>query len=404
MLAAANLAADSRLPFVKKTPLSFTWVMMLCKEKSSFFTKLSRLTLQPLGTSTMPTAWQPSVLPPTAELETRAVLKKLPAAHRALAELKGLVAAIPNESILLDTLPLQEAKDSSENIITTHDELFNAELNLGDSQAAKEVQRYASALRLGTALVKKYGFLSTNHIAQIQEELKRDSGGYRKLPGTTLKNQLGEVVYTPPQDPAIILDLMGNLEQYFNDDSLQDVDPLVKMAVLHFQFESIHPFYDGNGRTGRILNILYLVLKELLDIPVLYLSRFITHNKADYYHQLQAVRDTGNWEPWLLYLLTGIEQTARESIVLITEMRALMQHTKQRLRTYKFYSQDLLNNLFRHPYTRIEFLQQELNVSRPTAASYLNKLAEDGVLVKQKQVNSNYYVNQPLFELLARLE
>lgn len=379
--------------------------MILCKEKSFFFTKPSGLSLRSLDILAMPTIWQPYALPLTVELETRAVLKKLPAAHRALAELKGLVAAIPNESILLDTLPLQEAKDSSaiENIITTHDELFNAELNLGDSQAAKEVQRYASALRLGTALVKKYGFLSTNHIAQIQEELKRDSGGYRKLPGTTLKNQFGEVVYTPPQDPAIILDLMGNLEQYFNDDSLQDVDPLVKMAVLHFQFESIHPFYDGNGRTGRILNILYLVLKELLDIPVLYLSRFITQNKADYYHQLQAVRDTGNWEPWLLYLLTGIEQTARESISLITEMRTLMQQTKHRLRTYKFYSQDLLNNLFRHPYTRIEFLQQELNVSRPTAASYLNKLAEDGVLIKQKQVNSNYYVNQPLFELLARL-
>ena len=272
----------------------------------------------------MPTAWQPSALPPTAELETRAVLKKLPAAHRALAELKGLVAAIPNESILLDTLPLQEAKDSSaiENIITTHDELFNAELHLGDSQAAKEVQRYAAALRLGTALVKQYGFLSTNHIAQIQEELKRDRGGYRRLPGTALKNQRGEVVYTPPQDPAVILDLMGNLEQYLNDDSLHDVDPLVKMAVLHFQFESIHPFYDGNGRTGRILNILYLVLKGLLDIPVLYLSRFITQHKADYYRHLQAVRDTGDWEPWLLYLLTGVEQTARESIQLITEMRS----------------------------------------------------------------------------------
>lgn len=158
--------------------------------------------------------WQPSTLPPPVELETRAVLKKLPVAHRALAELKGLVAAIPNESILLDTLHLQEAKDSSaiENIITTHDELFNAELNLGDSQAAKEVQRYAAALRLSTALVKCYGFLSTNHIVQIQQELKRDSGGYRKLPGTTLKNQFGEVVYTPPQDPATILDLMTNLE------------------------------------------------------------------------------------------------------------------------------------------------------------------------------------------------
>jgi len=350
--------------------------------------------------------WQPSALPPAIELETRAVLKKLPAAHRALAELKGLVAAIPNESILLDTLPLQEAKDSSaiENIITTHDELFNAELNWGVSQAAKEVQRYAAALRLGTRLVKQFGFLSTNHIAQIQQELKRDNGGYRKLPGTTLKNQRGEVVYTPPQDPVTILDLMSNLEQYLNDDSLHDADPLVKMAVLHFQFESIHPFYDGNGRTGRILNILYLVLKELLDIPVLYLSRFITQNKANYYHYLQAVRDTGDWEPWLLYMLTGIEQTARESIVLITDMRSLMQQTKQRLRTYKFYSQDLLNNLYRHPYTRIEFLQQELNVSRPTAASYLNKLAKDGVLVKHKQVNSNYYVNQPLFELLSRLD
>ncbi len=353
----------------------------------------------------MQAIWQPSLLPPTEALETWAVLKKLPAARSALAELKGLVAAIPNESILLDTLPLQEAKDSSaiENIITTHDELFNAELQLGESQAAKEVQRYASALRLGTRLVHQFGFLSTNHIAQIQEELKRDNGGYRRLPGTTLKNQRGEVVYTPPQDHTTILHLMGNLEQYLNDDSLHDVNPSVKMAVLHFQFESIHPFYDGNGRTGRILNILYLVLKGLLDIPVLYLSRFITHNKADYYHHLQAVRDTGAWEPWLLYLLTGIEQTARESIVLIKEMRALMQQTKQQLRTYKFYSQDLLNNLFRHPYTRIEFLQQELNVSRPTAASYLNKLAEDGILVNHRQVNSNYYVNQPLFALLSRL-
>lgn len=353
----------------------------------------------------MPTPWQPAALPPHTELETRAVLKKLPAAHRALAELKGLVAAIPNESILLDTLPLQEAKDSSaiENIVTTHDELFNAELQLGDSQAAKEVQRYAAALRLGTALVQQYGFLSTNHVAQIQEKLKRDRGGYRKLPGTALKNQRGEVVYTPPQDPAVILDLMGNWERYFNDDALHDADPLVKMAVLHFQFESIHPFYDGNGRTGRILNIVYLVLKGLLDLPVLYLSRFITQHKADYYHHLQAVRDTGDWEPWLLYMLTGVEQTARESIVLITQLRALMQETKLRLRPYKFYSQDLLNNLFRHPYTRIEFVQQELGVSRPTAAGYLNKLAADGVLAKHKHVNSNYYVNQPLFDLLARL-
>lgn len=165
---------------------------------------------------------------------------------------------------------------------------------------------------------------------------------------------------------------MGNLEAYLNDDALSDTDPLVKMAVLHFQFESIHPFYDGNGRTGRILNILYLVLKGLLDIPVLYLSRYIIRHKASYYHYLQQVRDTGNWEPWLLYMLDGVEQTAHETILLIGEMRELMQRTKHQLRSYRFYSQDLLNNLFRHPYTRIEFVQQELGVSRITAAAYLN--------------------------------
>lgn len=232
--------------------------------------------------------------------------------------------------------------------------------------------------------------------------MEQNNGGYRRLPGTTLKNQRGEIVYTPPQDHATIMTLMGNLEQYLNDDTLSEVDPLVKMAVLHFQFESIHPFYDGNGRTGRILNILYLVLKSLLDLPVLYLSRYLIRHKVAYYQHLQAVRDSGAWEAWILYLLDGVEQTARESIQLITEMRQLMQQTKQRLRGYKFYSQDLLNHLFRHPYTRIEFVQQELQVSRPTAASYLNQLAADGVLVKYRRMTANYYVNEPLFALLAR--
>ena len=339
-------------------------------------------------------------------METRTVLKKLPAARSALAELKGISKTIPNEQILLNTLPLQEAKDSSavENIITTHDELFKAALQTEGvpSQAAKEVSSYAAALRLGFELVQQYGFLSVNHLARIQAELEQNSAGYRRLPGTTLKNQRGEVVYTPPQDPADVLRLMGNLAAYLNDDALSDADPLVKMAVLHFQFESIHPFYDGNGRTGRILNIIYLVLKGLLDIPVLYLSRYLIRHKSAYYLHLQQVRDTGHWEPWLLYVLDGVEQTARETIVLIGEMRELMQQTKQRLRTYRFYSQDLLNNLFRHPYTRIEFVQRELKVSRVTAASYLNQLAADGLLQKQKLGVSNYYINQPLFDLLAR--
>lgn len=360
--------------------------------------------------------WHSSLLPPAEELETRTVLKKLTLAHRALAELKGVLGTIPTEEILLNTLPLQEAKDSSavENIITTHDELFRAELRLDDlpNQATKEVQNYAAALGLGFELVQKHGFLSVNHVARIQAELEHNNAGYRRLPGTTLKNQqTGEVVFTPPQDYDTIMALMGNLEQYLNDDTLSDADPLVKMAVLHFQFESIglrlpsvHPFYDGNGRTGRILNILYLVLKGLLDLPVLYLSRYLIQHKADYYRYLQHVRDTGEWEPWLLYMLTGVEQTAHETIRLINDMRQLMQRTRQRLREYRFYSQDLLNNLFRHPYTKIEFVQQELGVSRLTAASYLNQLAEPGGLLQKYRLGKvNYYVNQPLFDLLARL-
>ena len=358
----------------------------------------------------MATLWQPTALPPAVELETRVVLKRLPAAHRALAELKGIVETLPDAEILLNTLPLQEAKDSSavENIITTHDELFRATLQADTqpNQATKEVQNYATALQRGFELVRKHGFLSVNQLAQIQQELEHNNAGYHRLPGTTLKNQqTGAVVYTPPQDYDTIMQMMGNLEKYLNDDELSDADPLVKMAVLHFQFESIHPFYDGNGRTGRILNILYLVLKGLLDLPVLYLSRYLIRNKAAYYQHLQQVRDTDNWEPWLLYLITGVEQTARETIALINAMRQLMHQTQQQLRGYRFYSQDLLNHLFRHPYTKIEFVQQELSVSRLTAATYLNQLAEPGgLLQKYKQGKANYYVNQPLFELLSRLE
>lgn len=196
---------------------------------------------------------------------------------------------------------------------------------------------------------------------------------------------------------------MANLVQYINDDSLCDADPLVKMALIHHQFESIHPFYDGNGRTGRIINILYLVAKGLLNLPVLYLSRFIIMHKADYYTQLQQVRETGNWEPWLLYMLEGIAVTAQDTISLITNMKALMQGVKHRLREQlpKIYRQELLNNLFSHPYTKIEFLVDELSVSRVTATKYLELLVEHGFLQKQKIGRGNYYINQPLCELLT---
>ena len=312
-------------------------------------------------------------LPVEKDIETKKVLKKLSFAHRALAELKGIVSSIPNENILINTLGLQEAKDSSaiENIITTHDDLYKAELKLDGLKSlnAKEVQNYIAALKKGFQLISKDKTLTNNDIIKIHSVLEKNTSGFRKLPGTALKNAAtGETIYTPPQDYNTIQKLMTNLEMFINDDSLSDLDPLIKMAIIHYQFESIHPFYDGNGRTGRIINILYLVIKNLLDIPILYLSRYIINQKAGYYRLLQEVRNTDNWENWLFYMLDGIEQTAGETILLIGNIRELMLEYKYLLRNnYKFYSQDLLNNLFKHPYTKIEFIEKDLGVSRITS-------------------------------------
>ena len=347
-------------------------------------------------------------LPVEKDIETKKVLKKLASAHRALAELKGIVSTIPNENILINTLGLQEAKDSSaiENIITTHDDIFKADLNFNSfsSLNAKEVQNYISALKKGFALISKKKILTNNDIIIIQSELEKNKAGFRKLPGTALKNATtGETVYTPPQEYAEILDLMRNLEQFINDDTICDFDPLVKMAIIHYQFESIHPFYDGNGRTGRIINVLYLVMKDLLDLPVLYLSRYIILNKSDYYKLLQEIRETDNWESWILFMLEGVEQISKETIELIIQIRDLIFEYKNIIRNnYKFYSQDLLNNLFKHPYTKIEFVERDLGVSRITAAKYLNELAKDGLLKKEKLGQGNYYVNERLMDILAK--
>jgi len=213
------------------------------------------------------------------------------------------------------------------------------------------------------------------------------------------------VVFEPPQDYNQIRDLMANLEVFMNNDALTDLDPIVKMAIIHFQFESIHPFYDGNGRTGRIINILYLVLNDLLDIPILYLSRSIIRNKAKYYGFLQAVRDTGNWEEWILFMLNAVEETAYDTIRLVNVIKKEMQEMKNVLRdNFKFYSQELLNHLFKQPYTKIEFLQNELGVTRITAARYLNQLAEDKVLYKHKLGKTNYYINTKLMDALLKGE
>ena len=346
-------------------------------------------------------------LPLYQDIESRKILKKLTSAHKALAELKGIVSSIPNENILINTLGLQEAKDSSaiENIITTHDEIYKAELNLGGIKSlnAKEVQNYIAALKKGFQLISKNKILTNNDIIEIQSVLEKNDAGFRKVPGTALKNvTTGEIIYTPPQDYKTIQELMANLELFINDESMSDFDALVKMAIIHYQFESIHPFYDGNGRTGRIINVLYLVMNDLLDLPILYLSRYIIENKGEYYKLLQEVREIDNWENWILYILNGVEQIAKETIVLIGKIKELIIEYKFLLRdNYKFYSQDLLNNLFKHPYTKIEFIENDLGVSRITASKYLNQLAKDGLLKKEKLGTGNYYINEKLLNLLT---
>lgn len=337
-------------------------------------------------------------------LETKAVLKKAALANRHLAELKGVVLSIPNEAILINTLALQEAKHSSEieNIITTHDDLFKSEITQDNlNLAAKEVQNYREALLFGFSEVRKSKIISLKDILCIQALLEKNKAGFRKVSGTTLKDSFGNVIYTPPQHPDEIESLMANLVDFINDDTLSELDPLIKMAVIHHQFESIHPFYDGNGRTGRILNMLYLVVQGLLDLPVLYLSHYLIRHKPEYYQYIQEVRDTGNWENWIIYMLDGVEKTAISTIELVKEIKTLIQFYKHTIRSKKpkIYQQELLNNLFNHPYTKIEFVVNDLGVTRKTAAKYLDELVEIDLLEKEKIGRSAYYINRPLFDL-----
>ncbi|MCH8010732.1 MAG: Fic family protein [Candidatus Marinimicrobia bacterium] len=346
-----------------------------------------------------------NMIPPEINVHTPVIYEKLNRASRALAELKGISPTIPNEEILINVLGLQEAKDSSaiENIITTQDDLYraNADVNF-KNLAAKEVNNYATALKKGYELVKKHQLLTNNNIVEIQKIIEPGKSGFRKIPGTVIQNSAGETIYTPPQDANEIVELMSNLEKYINDNSFHQIDPLIKMVIIHYQFESIHPFYDGNGRTGRIINILYLIQNGLLDIPVLYLSKYIIENKTDYYQLLQKVRTDNDWESWIVWMLKGIKETSQHTINIIVEIKRLMMDYKHRIRNkYKFYSQDLVNNLFKHPYTKIEFLERDLRVYRKTAAMYLNVLAENGFLEKIKIHRNNYYINTPLLLLLT---
>ncbi len=347
-----------------------------------------------------------SFLPLLLNIETPTTLKKAISANCALAKLNGVAKIIPNSAILINSLVLQEAKDSSEieNIITTHDELFRAGLDVSDiTNEAKEVQNYRQALLKGYELVKANKLLLKKYIIEIQQELEQNDAGVRRQSGTVLKNAAtGEVVFTPPQDYETIQELLDNLERYINEEN--EIDPLINMAIIHYQFESIHPFYDGNGRTGRIINILYLVLKDLLELPILYLSRYIIKNKADYYRLLQEVRTKENWEEWVLYMLDGIEQTSYETIELIENINLLMQQTQTVIKEKlpKIYSKDLVEILFIHPYTKIEFLVDGLGVTRKTASKYLNELEQIGIVKNIQIKNSKFFINEELFNMLKK--
>jgi len=343
-------------------------------------------------------------LDPT-RFESAAILKKLVSAYRHLAELKGLAQSMPNPHILVSSLSLQEAKDSSEieNIVTTHDELFRETLQAetNASAAAKEVARYRQALGIGWQAVREHNLLTLNHIEDIQGALEQNRAGFRKLPGTALKNNAGDTLYTPPS-PEYVPALMSDLECFINEEKTADIDPLIKMALIHYQFESIHPFYDGNGRTGRIINVLYLVKEGLLNSPILYLSRAIVRNKTDYYRLLQQVRDKDTWEEWVLYMLNAVEWTAIDTLRTVQAIKRKISEYKHAIRDkHKFYSQDLINILFSNPYSKIELLENGLNISRKTATSYLNRLSEDGFLQKHKSWRDNYYINLALFEILT---
>lgn len=351
-------------------------------------------------------------LPLKIDLETKEVLRQLAKANRALAELKGIAHTIPNEQILISSLTLQEAKESSavENIVTTQDDLYRAGLDLKDqllNASTKEVLNYREAIQLGFRLVRKDHLLTNNIIKQIQQALEYNRAGFRTVPGTVLKDSQGNIVYMPPQDAQDVNRLMDNLEQYINNPELSDVDPLIKMAIIHHQIESIHPFYDGNGRTGRIVLILYLVISDLLDLPILYLSRYITQNKSQYYYLIQAIRDTQGeelqWQQWVLFMLKGVEVTANYTIQLVKGISSLMARYKIVLKSLfdKQYKHELLNNLFYHPYTKIEFLEKDLGITRQTASRYLQMIVDKGLLQKVKIVNTNYYINTSLVELFV---
>ncbi len=344
-------------------------------------------------------------LPPAAEVETPAVLKKAIAASRALAELKGMAERMPNQAMLIDSLVLQEARASSEieNIVTTNDELFKAASDEARpaSPEAKEVLRYRQALNHGFRQIERRP-LATGLFVEIAQLIKQTEFSVRRTPGTRIVSNRGETIYTPPEGETVIRNKLHELERFMHAED--DLDVLVKMALVHYQFEAIHPFPDGNGRTGRILNILYLVDRGLLNLPVLYLSRYIIDHKPAYYEGLRRVTEEGAWADWVLYMLDAVEQTSLRTRRQITEILELMETVRERVQREApgVYSKDLIEQIFRQPYCKIQFLERAGMGTRQTCAKYLRALERLGVLYGQKMGREVYFVNRGLFELLTK--
>lgn len=345
------------------------------------------------------------LLPPTQDVETKRVLKAAIEANKALAELRGMGGLLPNQQLLLRTMLLQEARRSSEieNIVTTNDALYRA-LD-ADSEAAdpatREVLHYERALWHGFSRLREGSALGMSLFTDIVQIVKKTGIGVRQLPGTHIVNsQTNEPLYTPPEGEARIRDLLHNLSEYLYAED--GTDPLVKLAVVHYQFEAIHPFSDGNGRTGRIVNILYLIERGLLEQPVLYLSRFIVRNKAAYYERLRGVTERAEWEEWILYMLQAVEVTARETRAMLINIRDAIDGTLEfaRSRMTRGYSRELIELVFCQPYTRIRTLVEAGISKRQTATKYLRDLERIGLLRSVKWGRDVLFLNQRLMELL----
>lgn len=347
-------------------------------------------------------------LPPVNFVESSEILRHLATASRYLGELKGLCASLPDPNLLINTIVLQESKDSSaiENIVTTQDELYKAATETDTaSHAAKEVLSYREALYVGLEKMQtQKNLLLTNTMIEIVQTIKKNQSGIRNTPGTALKNAInGEVVYTPPCCENVLRDKLSALERFINDTGASPLDPLIKLAFIHYQFESIHPFADGNGRTGRIINALYLVQQELLTQPVLYLSSYIVKYKTEYYQQLRGVTEKENWHDWVMYMLTAVIETAQLSTRKIRNMLSLKNEYEQQIKEVlgSSFSFDLLQLMFTLPYLKIELLEKKGLAHRQTASSWLKKLTDVNILKPQKIGRTTYYINYKLMELLA---